>query len=269
VSGLSLSGFVIFFGLAAGGFTGVLFAKWRLKRENASGFVAMYERKPTDIIVEAKPRSIWRQPIMALAAALVALGIVELFLTQGHTNIAVYGLFGLAFGFVLSKSGFCMTASFRDLFTTGGGRLARGSMVAISVAMLGFSILVATGARQPFVLPVGWHTLVGGFIFGLGMVLAGGCATGTLFRVGEGNVQFWFALLGAVISAPLFLLLLNKTGFKMSPPIWLVDYLGWQGALLLGFAFTGVWFLIVQWNEMRMRGKRDDKQSSRSFGLKR
>jgi len=250
---LSLSGFVIFFGLAAGGFTGVLFARWRLKREIASGIVDIYERKPTDTIVKAKPRSRWRQPAFALFAVLIALVIIELFITQGHTNIAIFGLFGLAFGFVLSKSGFCMTASFRDLFTTGGGRLARGSIVAIAVAMLGFSILVATGAREPFVLPVGWHTLVGGFLFGLGMVLAGGCATGTLFRVGEGNVQFLFALLGAVISAPLFLLLLNKTGFQMGSPIWLVDHLGWQGALLIGFAFLGVWLLVVQWNEMRMR----------------
>ena len=255
MSGLSLSGFVIFFGLAAGSFTGVLFARWRLKREVASGRVDMYERKPTDIIVKAKPRSRWRQPAFALLSVLIALVIIELFITQGHTNIAIFGLFGLTFGFVLSKAGFCMTASFRDLFTTGGGRLARGSIVAIAVAMLGFSILVATGAREPFVLPVGWHTLVGGFIFGLGMVLAGGCATGTLFRVGEGNVQFMFALLGAVISAPLFLLLLNKTGFQMGSPIWLVDHLGWQGALLIGFAFLGVWFLIVQWNEMRMRRK--------------
>jgi len=255
VSGLSLSGFVLFFGLAAGGYSGVVLAKWRLKQEIASGKVDMYERKPTDVIVETKPRSRWRQPAYALLAILLALVAIELFITQGYTNIAIFGLFGLAFGFVLSKSGFCMTASFRDLFTTGGGRLARGSMVAIAVAMLGFSILVATGAREPFVLPVGWHTLVGGFIFGLGMVMAGGCATGTLFRVGEGSIQFWFALLGAVISAPLFLLLLNKTGFQMSEPIWLVDHLGWQGSLLIGFAFLGIWFLVVQWNEMRMRRK--------------
>ncbi len=255
MSGLSLSGFVIFFGLAGGAFTGVLFAKWRLKREVKSGLADMYERKPGDIIIAVKPRSRWRQPIIALVAILIALVAVELFVTQGHTNIGIYGLFGLAFGFVLQKSGFCMTASFRDLFTTGGGRLARGSIVAIAVAMLGFSILVATGAREPFVLPVGWHTLVGGFLFGLGMVLAGGCATGTLFRVGEGNIQFMFALLGAVLSAPLFLILLNKVELAMGKPIWLVDYVGWQGALLLGFAFLGIWFLIVQWNEMRMRSK--------------
>lgn len=253
MSGLSLSGFVIFFGLAAGSFTGVLFAKWRLKGEMKSGKLSIYERKPSDIIVEAKPRSRWRQPVIALVVILIAFIVVELFITQGHTNIGIYGLFGLAFGFVLSKSGFCMTASFRDLFTTGGGRLARGTIVAIAVAMIGFSILVASGAREPFVLPVGWHTLVGGFIFGLGMVLAGGCATGTLFRVGEGNIQFWFALLGAVVSAPLFLLLLNKTGFQMSEPVWLVDHLGWQGSLLVGFAFLGIWLLVVQWNEMRMR----------------
>ena len=82
------------------------------------------------------------------------------------------------------------------------------------------------------------------------MVLAGGCATGTLFRVGEGNIQFMFALLGAVLSAPLFLVLLNKVEFQMSSPIWLVAHLGWQGALLLGFAQNfGVWYISSQWQD--------------------
>ncbi len=119
--------------------------------------------------------------------------------------------------------------------------------------MLGFSILVATGLKQPFVLPVGWHTLVGGWLFGLGMVVAGGCATGTLFRVGEGSVQMMFALLGAILGASLFSVLLKTVEFKMGKGIWLVDSLGWQGALWVGFAFLGVWFLIVQWNEMRRK----------------
>lgn len=213
----------------------------------------VYELKPGAVIVKDKPRPRWRQPLIALAAMLIVLAIVELFVTQGHTNIAVYLLFGLAFGIVLQRSGFCMTASFRDLFATGGGRLARGAIVAIAVAMLGFAVLVGAGVRQPFVLPVGWHTLVGGFIFGLGMVLAGGCATGTLFRIGEGNIQYILALLGAIISAPLFSLLLKNVGFKMGPSISLLDKLGLQGALLVGLAFLLVWFLIVQWNEMRSK----------------
>jgi uncharacterized membrane protein YedE/YeeE len=178
---------------------------------------------------------------------------IELLITGGHTNVAVYLLFGLMFGIVLQRSGFCMTASFRDLFTTGTGRLARGAITAILVAMIGFAVLYGAGVRQPFVLPVGWHTLVGGFIFGFGMVLAGGCATGTLFRIGEGNVQFMMALLGAIISAPLFSKFLTDSGFKFSPAISLVSEFGLQAALLLGLAFVGIWFLIVQWNEARSK----------------
>lgn len=40
-------------------------------------------------------------------------------------------------------------------------------------------------------LTVGWHTLMGGYLFGLGMVLAGGCATGNL--LGNGKVTFGFS----------------------------------------------------------------------------
>lgn len=253
MSGLSLSGFVIFFGLAGGAATGVLLARWRLRREIRSGAVAMYERKPGEAIIEAKARPRWRQPVIALVVALIALAVLEIFVTQGETNLGIFMLFGLVFGFILQRSGFCMTASFRDLFTTGGGRLARGVIVAIAVGMVGFSILVYTGVREPFVLPVGWHTLVGGYIFGLGMVIAGGCATGTLFRVGEGSVQLMFALLGGILGAALFRLLLSTVEFKMGGGIWLVDKLGWQGSIAIGFAFLGVWLLIVQWNEMRRR----------------
>lgn len=253
MSGLSLSGFIIFFGLLGGGYTGVLLSRWRLKREVSSGAIDMYERKPTRVVVETRVRPRWRQPVIAVLVVLVAIAVLEIFVAGGQTNLGIFMLFGLAFGFILQRSGFCMTASFRDLFTTGGGRLARGVIVAIAVAMLGFSILVFTGIKEPFVLPVSWHTLLGGYIFGLGMVLAGGCATGTLFRIGEGSVQLMFALLGAVLGASLFSVFLGTIEFKMGPRIWLVDSLGWQGALLAGFGFLGAWFLIVQWNEMRRK----------------
>ena len=256
VSGLSLSGFVIFFGLVGGVYAGVLLVRWRLRRETKSGAVRIYERRPGQAVIEAKVRHRRRQPIIAVLVLLIAIAILEIFVTRGETNLAVFMLFGLTFGFILQRSGFCMTASFSDMFTTGGGRLARGLIIAIAVAMLGFSILVYAGIREPFVLPVHWHTLVGGWLFGLGMVVAGGCAAGTLFRIGEGSVQLMFALFGAILGAALFTVFLSTMEFEMGPSIWLVDSLGWQGALLVGFAFLGVWFLIVQWNEMRMKRTR-------------
>ncbi len=224
-----------------------------MRREVKSGAAYMYERKPGEVLVEAKPRSRWRQPVIALLVVLVAVAVLELFITQGQTKVGIYMLFGLAIGFILQRSGFCVAASFRDLFTTGGGRQARGMIVAIAIAIIGFSILVYTGVRESYVLPVGWHTLVGSFLFGLGMVVAGACASGTLSRIGEGSVQLMFALPGAILGASLFSVFLKAIEFKMGPRIWLVDSLGWQGALLAGFGFLGAWLLIVQWNEMRRK----------------
>ncbi len=119
--------------------------------------------------------------------------------------------------------------------------------------MLGFAILLGLGIRQPFTLPLGWHTLIGGYLFGLGMVIAGGCATGTLFRIGEGSVQLLFALPGGMLGAALFSVFLKTVGFKMGPQIWLVDILGWHWSLFAGLAFLAVWLLVIQWNEVRKR----------------
>lgn len=253
IAALSLSGFVIAFGLAGGAYTGVLLARWRLRRELAAGILRTSERPAGAPAPQTTTRSRWRQPVIGLLVALVALGVFEIFVVRGEPKLGIFMLFGLAFGVILQRAGFCFTASFRDLFTSGDGRLARGVIIAMAIAMLGFAILQGQEIREPFVLPVGWHTLVGGYFFGLGMVLAGGCATGTLFRIGEGSVQLLAALFGGMLGASLTALFLKAIDFQRGPRVWLVDSLGWQGALFAGLAFLGAFFLIVQWNEMRRR----------------
>jgi len=254
IASLSVSGFVMLFALAIGAYCGVLIARWRLKREIRSGAVAMYEQKAATAIPNHQTNR-WKQPLIGLMVLLVSLVLFEVALNY-NSMLGVFLLFGLVFGFILQRSGFCFTASFRDTISSGDGRLARGVIVAIGVAMLGFSILLVTGIRDPFLLPVGWHTLVGGFMFGLGMVIAGGCATGTLFRIGEGSVQLLFALPGGMLGAALTGVLLKKVGFTAGSSYWLVDSLGWQWALFAGLAFLVVWFLIIQWNEVRKRNIR-------------
>lgn len=254
VSGLSLSGFVLFFGLLGGAYSGVLLTRWRLRREISSGILARYERPAASSSERAgAPVRGWRQPVVGLLATLACLAILEVYVVQGQVNMAMFWLFGLAFGFVLQRAGFCFTASFRDLFTSGDGRLARGVVIAIAVAMLGFAILGATGLRKPLVLPVGWHTLAGGYLFGVGMVIAGGCASGTLFRIGEGSVQFVFALLGGILGAAFTSIFLKTIAFEAGPRVWLVDSLGWQGALFVGLGLLVTWLVVIQWNELRRR----------------
>ena len=81
-------------------------------------------------------------------------------------------------------------------------------LVAITVQSIGLLILTSFGAIKvpTHTFPV-VGTIIGSFIFGIGIVLAGGCATGTWYRAGEGLIGSWVALiLYAVTSA------ITKTG---------------------------------------------------------
>jgi hypothetical protein len=104
---------------------------------------------------------------------------------------------GFAMGWVLQRGRFCMNSAFRDIIFIKDHTFSRAWILALLVAMVGANILSDLGlisiARQPF-----WWIadIVGGYVFGLGIVLAGGCGSGIWYRVGEGLVAAWVAVLG-------------------------------------------------------------------------
>ena len=63
--------------------------------------------------------------------------------------------------------------------------------------MIGFTILKATDLKDAceWVFPSFWlGALLGGVLFGIGMVIAGGCGAGSLWRAGEGHIKLWVAV---------------------------------------------------------------------------
>ena len=109
---------------------------------------------------------------------------------------------GILFGFALQRGRFCMNSAFRDIILLKEYTLLKAVIVAIIVSMLGFHLMVNFGVIQLNPKPFFWGAnIVGGFIFGIGMVLAGGCSSGTTYRVGEGMVGSLVALLGFMMSA--------------------------------------------------------------------
>ncbi|MBA7623083.1 hypothetical protein ES703_30475 [subsurface metagenome] len=110
-------------------------------------------------------------------------------------------LVGLAFGFALSRGRFCMNSAFRDIIVLKDYTLLKTVGVAILVSMIGFTIMDKTGVIDLNPKPFFWGAnMVGGFIFGIGMVLAGGCASGISYRVGEGMVGAMSAVLGLTLA---------------------------------------------------------------------
>ncbi len=116
-------------------------------------------------------------------------------------------IFGFLYGFLLQKADFCFVASIRDWMIVKDTRILNGVLVLIAVSLLGWGIVLATGAAQVsevWSMPIGGANLIGGIIFGIGMTLAGACGSGTLYRCGMGYVQFWIVLLFAIVGHLLF-----------------------------------------------------------------
>src|SRR3972149_2016810 len=122
---------------------------------------------------------------------------------SGSIIILATGLLvGLVFGFVLQRGRFCVNTAFRDIIFINDFTMLRAYLLAVLVAILGANILedigiIEGGLRRQAFAPIA--NIVGGYIFGLGIVLAGGCGSGVLYRVGEGLMAAWVALIGFAI----------------------------------------------------------------------
>lgn len=110
--------------------------------------------------------------------------------------VAVSLIVGLLFGVFLQKARFCFVSAFRDFVAFKDTRVLQGVLVGIAVMMVFWSLQATFGYFRGFWTPAwGVGSFIGGFVFGLGMTLAGGCASGTLYRAGQGYLQFWLVLL--------------------------------------------------------------------------
>lgn len=108
----------------------------------------------------------------------------------------ITGLFvGFLLGFVLQRGRFCVVGAYRDLFLTKKATIFIALFIVIALQSVGVWILhdlgiIAFKNREFYWL----STIIGGIIFGFGMVIAGGCATGTWYRAGEGLIGSIVAL---------------------------------------------------------------------------
>lgn len=113
---------------------------------------------------------------------------------------------GAVFGAIGQRTHFCTMGAVADIVHMGDWGRMRMWLLAIAVAILGSAALHASGQidldksiyRTPQFIWLSY--LVGGLCFGVGMVLASGCASKTLIRLGGGNLKSFvvFLVLGIV-----------------------------------------------------------------------
>lgn len=113
-----------------------------------------------------------------------------------NTQVALAAFaIGIAFGALARWSGFCLRGAVEDALTKDNAPRARGFLLAMAVALIAVQALVLTGRldiSKAVVMPTSlfWGgALLGGLLFGVGMVLTGGCGTRMLVLAAGGNLR--------------------------------------------------------------------------------
>ncbi|HIJ60255.1 MAG TPA: YeeE/YedE family protein [Nitrospirae bacterium] len=126
-------------------------------------------------------------------------------ISQASIMVIITGLLvGIMLGFVLQRGRYCMNSAFRDVIFVNDMTLFRAWLLALVVAIIGANLMEDLGflgdgglRRQAFT-PIA--AIVGGYLFGLGIVIAGGCGTGVLYKQGEGQLATLVATFGFVLT---------------------------------------------------------------------
>ncbi|WP_286349032.1 selenium metabolism membrane protein YedE/FdhT [Helicobacter felistomachi] len=112
--------------------------------------------------------------------------------------------FGAFFGFVVSKGQICFTTAFRHLFVHKQNAQAQALVWAMAVGSVGIFVCLQLGAHSKIM----WASpgiALGGLLFGVGIVLAGGCECGWMYRSMQGDLGAFLVGVGNVVGAGLVL----------------------------------------------------------------
>lgn len=131
-----------------------------------------------------KKNVIWAYVIVGFLS-LVSIGTFAMH--EYYIYLSAYLWFGFVYGMCLQYGRFCFASAFRDLFAVGVPRMVVGIMIATVLFAITSAFVSSTGWSTFHAAPVSIHAMIAGVVFGVGMVFAGGCASGSLYKTGEGN----------------------------------------------------------------------------------
>ena len=126
-------------------------------------------------------------------------------------------VFGSVVGLLVQRSRFCNTAALRDAMLFKTFRNTKALLVAMMILTIGFTAFISIGAGNPMRFDVGVNQILGLFLFGTGMVLAGACTVSTWVTAGEGNFGAIWALIFTFVGMFLFSLIWSYIYWPPAP----------------------------------------------------
>ena len=201
---------------------------------------------------------------------LIAAGLPIMFhmlLTEPY-YLFIFNLFiGIVLGSVFYRSDYCMAGMFRDVFLFGNHTMLRSLALLIAVSTVLFFTARQSGLIVLYPPPTYAYpslaTFIGGVIFGIGMIMAGGCVVGTLYKMAGGNLTSLIAF-GGIIAGSLFYAESHKfwESFRANTVIidqtFLFEEMPGAEAMIVVLLIIGLLMLSIKW-------KRQDKWNIEAY----
>ena len=212
-----------------------------------------WDGKSTTVVTDLSPM---QKPYVALGTIAAIILYISIVTVAGWTQGTLY-IIGLALGAALLYARFGFTSAFRRLVSVGNVQGLQAHMLMLAVASILFAIILGTGfsftgdTPSGNVNPVGVSVIVGAFIFGVGMQLGNGCASGTLYNVGGGSSSMILTLIafiaGSVLGAYHFTFWMEETPALPAFSLAESTGLGYFGALIVQLIVLGLiyWLCVL------------------------
>jgi uncharacterized protein len=249
VSAMSASGIAMMIGLLIGAYLGLRYLYWELEHL-PSGSIKVSETKGEKGIDWLKI-----EPYLGALVLIAAIVCTWIYSKNAYARVGGLLLCGIAFGIIIQRTRFCFVRGFREPFMTGESQMPRAIAIAVIISALGFAALKYSGVRgeNVYVPQAFWFGgLVGGVIFGIGMVIAGGCGSGSVWRAGEGQIKLILAVVFFALSTSLFKAWIRSSagltslmGFRVFMP----NFISYKWSLILIIVIMLAYYLITTWNE--------------------
>ncbi len=188
---------------------------------------------------------------LALGLGAVAIGAVRL--SQDGWRPAVLWWVGLVLGLALYHASFGFASGYRRMFVDRDMRGVQAQLLLLALTLLLFAPVLAAGSAFGQDVggawaPVGMSVAVGAFLFGIGMQLAGGCGSGTLYTAGGGSLRM-LVVLGAACAGSFWASLHLGWWQRLAPvhdAIVLGNLFGWPVATAAQIGFIVALALLLR-----------------------
>ncbi len=203
---------------------------------------------------------------LLLSSALLVASAVYVFNEHGTFELLAL-ILGAALGICLLQASFGFTTAWRELISKRRGAGIRAQMIMLSLSVLLFFPTLASGelfgqSVSGFIRPLGLSVVAGAFMFGVGMQIASGCASGNLYHLGGGQLRAIPVMAG--FSAGALWATADYEWWTTLPqlaPIGLIELLGPITAIALNLILFTAIYQFTKRLEIKAHGALEECQS--------